>query len=161
MYSLCLDDLDNTFDVHALSLAVVGNMQTNESQVVSRDYSKLKDDFNQDVDNNQVVKDLRSENARNLDELSMLWAVAASAKDSRHKLSEELDGLHLSVKEVADLERVELVRDLLPLAIKNLFASEHFNHALGDLQQKAISYGRSQALDEVHDLGDSWDFKDV
>ncbi|GJT71568.1 hypothetical protein Tco_1030854 [Tanacetum coccineum] len=77
-------------------------MQTNESRVVSRDYSKQpsKARKNQDVDSSQVVKDLRSENARNLDKLSMLRAVAASAKDSRQKLSKELDELHLSVKEV-------------------------------------------------------------
>nr|GFB20999.1 hypothetical protein [Tanacetum cinerariifolium] len=43
--SLCLDDLANVYDVHALNLAMIGNMLTNESRVVSCDYSKLKSDF--------------------------------------------------------------------------------------------------------------------
>ncbi|GJT16687.1 alpha-dioxygenase 1-like protein [Tanacetum coccineum] len=194
--SLSLDDMANIFYVHALSLVVVGNMLTNESRAVSRDYSKLKDDFvslksknsllehemskledclskarkNHDVESNQVVKDLRSENAWNLEELSMMRAVKRLRKRCQDleaerdfllsKESEEIAVLSSKLK-VTDLKRVELVRDLLPLAIKKLFASEHFNHASGDLQQKAITYERSQALDEVQVLGDSWDFKDV
>ncbi|GKG12719.1 hypothetical protein Tco_0346956, partial [Tanacetum coccineum] len=93
-------------------------------------------------------------------------------EDSHKKLSEELDGLRPSVEEVerlalsskfqtANLERAALVRDFLPLAIKKLFSSEHFNCALGDLQQKALTFGRLQALNKVHGLGSSLDFKDV
>ncbi|GJU93409.1 hypothetical protein Tco_1318165 [Tanacetum coccineum] len=184
------------YDVHALNLAVFGNILTNESVVVSRGYSKLKDEFvslrsknrllehemskpgdnlskaqkNQDVEGSQIVKYLRSENSRILEELSILREVAIFAKDSRKKLSEELGRLLPSVGEVerlgkkckdleakkesltskesklceevaalsskllvADLERIKLVRDFLPLA----------------------------ALDEVHGLGGSCDFKDV
>nr|GEW88690.1 hypothetical protein [Tanacetum cinerariifolium] len=134
--------------------------------------SKLEDRLSkaqksQDVEGSQVMKSLALENARIFKELSTLQEAAAFVEASRKKLSMEVDELRPSVKEVAlklkiaDLKRVELVRDLLPLAVKKLFASEHFNHTLGDLEQKSITYGRSQALDEVHDMGDSWDFKDV
>ncbi|GJY51425.1 hypothetical protein Tco_0442272 [Tanacetum coccineum] len=78
------------------------------------------------------MKYLRSENAQNLDKLSMLRAVAASAKDSRHKLSKELDELHLSVKEV----------DCLGQRCPDLEAER-------DFLQKAISHGRSHDLDEL------------
>nr|GEX34750.1 hypothetical protein [Tanacetum cinerariifolium] len=67
---------------------------------------------NQDAEGIQIVKDLRSENAQVLEEVSILRNVAASAEDSQRELYEELN---------------------------------------------AIVYGRSQALDEVHGLGDSWD----
>ncbi|GJZ38164.1 putative reverse transcriptase domain-containing protein, partial [Tanacetum coccineum] len=84
--SLTFDDLVNVYGVHALQMAVIGNVLANKSRVVSRDYSKIKDDFvslkskngllkhemtklkdnlskarkNQDVEGSQVVKDLRS-----------------------------------------------------------------------------------------------------
>nr|GEW98287.1 hypothetical protein [Tanacetum cinerariifolium] len=82
--------------------------------------------------------------------------MVASAEDFKKKLSEELEGLKPRVKEkvvdlslklkAADLEKARLVKDLLTLAIKKLFEPEHFNHILGDLQQKAITFekvGRS------------------
>nr|GEZ52659.1 hypothetical protein [Tanacetum cinerariifolium] len=84
---LSFGELVDVFDVLALQTAVVGNMLTNESRILSQGFS--------------------------------------------------------------------------PLRGQKLFESEHFNQALEDLQQKAITYGRSQALDEVYDLGNSLDFKDV
>ncbi|GKC10470.1 hypothetical protein Tco_1007252 [Tanacetum coccineum] len=144
---LTFDKLVNVYDVYALQMAVVGNMLTNKSQIISRDHTQLKDDFN-------------------LKELSMLRSVSASAEDSRKKLYKELEGLKPHFKEAerlgqrcqdlesekdfllkeaekvvdlssklkaVELEKDELVKDLLPLAIKKLFESEHFNHALGDL----------------------------
>nr|GEZ87577.1 hypothetical protein [Tanacetum cinerariifolium] len=155
-----------------LKMAAVGNMLTNESQIISRDHTKLKDNFVA-LKSSQIVMELRFENARNLEESSMLKVVAAFAKESQKILSEELEGLKPRIKEaerlgqrcqdleserdsllkeaekvvdlssklkVADLEKANLVNDLLSLAVKKLFESEHFNHALGDLQQKAITF---------------------
>ncbi|GKC56443.1 hypothetical protein Tco_1084041, partial [Tanacetum coccineum] len=116
---LTFDELVDVYDVHAFQMVVVGNMLTNESKIMSQDYPKLKNDLvslnrkkslleremsklegqlakaqkNQDVKGSHVVKDLRSENALNLEELSMLGRVAASSKESRKKLVEEMDGL--------------------------------------------------------------------
>ncbi|GJT16195.1 hypothetical protein Tco_0874901, partial [Tanacetum coccineum] len=106
-HSLSLDDLANIYDVHALHLAVVGNMLTNKSRIVSRDYSKLKDDF----------ISLRSKNGFLEHEMSKL-----------EEVSDELDMLRPSVEEV-----------------------EHLSKRFQD----------SKALNEVHGLGSSWDFKDV
>ncbi|GKD78018.1 hypothetical protein Tco_1340639 [Tanacetum coccineum] len=111
-----------------------------EHEMLKLEDHLAKGQRNQDVEGSQVVKDLRFENDQILEEVSMLRNVAASA---------------------ASLENAKFVRDFLPSVVKKLFESEHFNQALGDLQQKAITYGRSQALQEVHGLGDSWDFKDV
>ncbi|GKC49819.1 hypothetical protein Tco_1072564 [Tanacetum coccineum] len=47
--------------------------------------------------------------------------------------------------EVASVEKTKFVKDFLHYVVKKLFESEHFNQALGDLQQKAITYGRLQA----------------
>nr|GEU31870.1 hypothetical protein [Tanacetum cinerariifolium] len=121
--SLSLDDLANVYDVYTLNLAMIGNILTNKSRIVSCDYSKFKGDF--EVKCSLVVKDLWFENLRILEDLLVLGVVAASAEDSRKKLSEELDRLRPSVEKV---ER------------------------LGDLQQKAIIFSRSQALDEAASL---------
>nr|GEV33124.1 hypothetical protein [Tanacetum cinerariifolium] len=43
---------------------------------------------------------------------------------------------------IVDLEKAKLVKDFLPLAVKKLFESKHFNHNFRDLQQKAITFGR-------------------
>ncbi|GJV89981.1 hypothetical protein Tco_1533919 [Tanacetum coccineum] len=183
---LTFDELVDVYDIHALQMAVVGNMLMNESRILSQGHSKLKNDL--DVEGSQVVKDLRLENALNLEEFSMLRRVATSSKESRKKLVEEVDGLQSRLKETENLvqrcqdleherdfllkkseevsvltsqleatklEKSKLVKEFLPLAVKKLFESEHFNQALGDLQQKAIMFGRSQALDEMHGLGDS------
>ncbi|GJT71346.1 zinc finger, RING-CH-type containing protein [Tanacetum coccineum] len=127
--SLSLDDLANVYDILALYVAIVGNMLTNESRVVSRDYSKLKDDFvslrsknrllehemskledslskarkNQDVEGSQVFKDLRSKNAQVSKEPSMLREVATSMEDSWKKLFEDLDRLRPSAEKVKRL----------------------------------------------------------
>ncbi|GJR36436.1 hypothetical protein Tco_1212120 [Tanacetum coccineum] len=136
---LTFDELVDVYDIHALQMAV-------------------------DEEGSQVLKDLRSKNALNLEELLMLQRVAASFKESRKKLVEEKSKevfVLASKLEAVKLKKSKLVKEFLPLAVKKLFESEHFNQALGDLQQKAIMFGRSQALDEVHGLGDSWDLKDV
>nr|GEW59704.1 hypothetical protein [Tanacetum cinerariifolium] len=97
----------------------------------------------------------RSENAQNLEEFSMLRAMAASSKDSWKKLTKELEGLETLCKggrslgaavlglEAVDLEKTKLVKGLLPLAIKKLFKSEHFDQASRDLQQKAITFEKA------------------
>ncbi|GJR96592.1 hypothetical protein Tco_0268766 [Tanacetum coccineum] len=127
-----------------------------------------------DVEGSQVVKSLKFENARNTEELSTLQEVAAYDEVSRKNLSKEVDELRPSLKEVerlsqrcrdleaerdnmlskesglhkeiaalssklklANIEKVELIKDFLSLAFKKL------------------------ALNEVHGLGDSWDFKDM
>lgn len=53
------------------------------------------------------------------------------------------------------------MNNLLPLAIKKLHGSEHFNYALADLQRKVILLGRAQALNDVLGLGDSWSLADI
>ncbi|GJX02784.1 hypothetical protein Tco_0188700 [Tanacetum coccineum] len=108
---LTFDELVNVYDVHALQMAVVGNM-----------------------------------------------SVAASAKDSRKKLSKEVEGLKPRVKEVELLEQrcrdLESEKDfLLKEAEKVIDLSSKLN--VVDLEKAKL------ALDEVHGLGDSWDFKDV
>ncbi|GJR72929.1 putative reverse transcriptase domain-containing protein [Tanacetum coccineum] len=88
---------------------LVGNMLTNESRILSQGHAKLKNDLlslktkksllehemskledrlakaqrNQDVEGSQVVRDLRSKNARILDEVYMLRSVAAFAEESK------------------------------------------------------------------------------
>nr|GEZ57095.1 hypothetical protein [Tanacetum cinerariifolium] len=102
---LIFDELVDVFDVHALQMAVVGNMLTNDSRFLSQGHAKLKNSLvslkskkslfehemsnlkdrlakvqrNQDVEGSQVVKDLRSKNAQILEEVLMLRSVAASA----------------------------------------------------------------------------------
>ncbi|GJY71991.1 hypothetical protein Tco_0475694 [Tanacetum coccineum] len=156
---LSFDKLVDVFDVHALQTTVVGNMLTNESCFLCQGHAKLKNDLvslkskkslleheiskledrlakaqrNQDVEGSQVVKDLRSENARILKEVSMLRGVAASAEESRKEISEELSGLRPHLEEADCLKQPSLSR---------IFFS-------------------TVALDEVHGLGDSWNFKVV
>nr|GEY58932.1 hypothetical protein [Tanacetum cinerariifolium] len=178
---LTFDELVNVYDVHALQMAVVGNMLTNESRIISYDHTKLKDGFVSLKSRNSLLEHEISKLEDNLskDRKNKMWRLKGlkphvketerleqrcrdleSKRDFLLKEAEKVVDLSLKLK-AADLEKIELVKDLLPLAVKRLFESEHFNHALGDLQQKPITFGRSQALDEVHGLGDSWDFKDV
>nr|GEZ27166.1 hypothetical protein [Tanacetum cinerariifolium] len=178
---LTFDELVNVYDVHALQMAVVGNMLTNESRIISCDHTKLKDGFVSLKSRNSLLEHEISKLEDNLskDRKNKMWRLKGlkphvketerleqrcrdleSKRDFLLKEAEKVVDLSLKLK-ATDLEKIELVKDLLPLAVKRLFESEHFNHALGDLQQKAITFGRSQALDEVHGLGDSWDFKDV
>nr|GEV43201.1 hypothetical protein [Tanacetum cinerariifolium] len=131
---LSFDELVNVYDVHALQMELV------------------KAQKNQDVEGSQVVKDLRSENAHYLEELSMLQRVVVSVEESRKQISEELDGLQPCLKEA---ERLAQFKKFLPVVIKKPFGSEHFIQDLRDLQQKAITFDRSQDLDEVHGFGDS------
>nr|GEY69464.1 hypothetical protein [Tanacetum cinerariifolium] len=113
---MSFDELVDVFDVHALQMVVVEYM------------------------------DMRSEDARVLEEMPMLRNVAASAEDSQRELSEEMNGLRseevavLSSKlKAATLKKTKFVKDFLPSVIKKLFQSEHVNQDLGDLQQKPLS----------------------
>ncbi|GKE00267.1 hypothetical protein Tco_1388250, partial [Tanacetum coccineum] len=116
-----------------------------------------------------VVKDLRSKNAWIFKELSMLQEEATSTVDSRKNLSEELDELRPSMKEVEHLgqrcQNLEAERDFLLSKESEEIVALTSKLQIADLErvelQKAITYGRSQALNNVHSLGDSWDFKDV
>ncbi|GJU53122.1 hypothetical protein Tco_1226836 [Tanacetum coccineum] len=102
------DELVDVFDVYALQTKEVGNMSTNKSRILSQGHAKLKNDLvslkskksllehemskledrlakaqrNQDIEGSQVVKDLRSKNARILEEVWMLRSVAASVEES-------------------------------------------------------------------------------
>nr|GEV63790.1 hypothetical protein [Tanacetum cinerariifolium] len=113
---LTFDELVNVYDVHAFQMAIVRNI------LPEQEISKLEDNLskawkNQDVKGSQYVIELR----------------------------QKVVDLSLKLK-AADLEKARLVKDLLTLAIKKLFEPEHFNHILGDLWQKAITFekvGRS------------------
>ncbi|GKA95381.1 hypothetical protein Tco_0817419 [Tanacetum coccineum] len=77
-----------------------------EEATVMRPVSKkkiLKAQKNKDVEGSQVVKDLRSENALNLEEMSMMQKVTTSSKECRKKLVEEVDGLQSCLKETEHL----------------------------------------------------------
>ncbi|GJR17245.1 hypothetical protein Tco_0965772 [Tanacetum coccineum] len=100
-----------------------------KKSLLEHEMSKLEDHLakaqrNQNVEGSQVVKDLRFENDQILEEVSM----------------------------ATSLEKANFVRDFLPSVVKKLFESEHFNQALGDLQQKAITYGRSKAGQSLEEL---------
>ncbi|GJX01848.1 hypothetical protein Tco_0185761 [Tanacetum coccineum] len=117
---LSFDELVDVFDVYALQMAVVGNMLTNESRILSQGHAKLKN-----------------------------YLVSLKSKKSllEHEMS-KLDDLLTRAQRNQDVEGSQVVKDLRS---KNAQI----------LKEKAITYGRSQALDDVHGLGDSWDFKDV
>ncbi|GJT85308.1 hypothetical protein Tco_1067025 [Tanacetum coccineum] len=191
---LSFDDLVNVYDVHIFHVVMAGNMLANKSRILSQEHAQLKNDVvslksknmslnhrvsklednlsrsqnNQDVEGSQVVKDLRSENARVVEELSLLRKVVASTEDSQKKLFEELDRLRPSEIEalssklkIDDLERVELIKDFLPLVVKRLLGSDHFNQAMSDLQQKTMVLRRVNALDELCNLGSYWKPSDI
>nr|GEU68056.1 hypothetical protein [Tanacetum cinerariifolium] len=144
--TLSFDDLANVYNVYALRLAIIGNTLTNESRIV---LSKARK--NQDVEGSQVVRDLIAEVKRLFKELHTFHNVSKSSEDSRKVLAEEVERLRLT----------EFVKDFLLLVVKKLMASDHFNQMMGDLQQKAMIFGRVQALDEVHGLGSSWNLSDI
>ncbi|GJW38714.1 hypothetical protein Tco_0064559 [Tanacetum coccineum] len=106
-------NMSNVYDVQALRLAMIGNVLTNESRILAREFSNLKDE---DMEGSQVVKDLRSESARLLEEFVMLRYVPRSSEDSQKSLAKEVDRLRPSVE---------------------------------------------KALNDVRDLGDSLDLKDI
>ncbi|GKD79877.1 hypothetical protein Tco_1342498, partial [Tanacetum coccineum] len=142
---LSFDELVDFFDVHTLQTTV----------------------RNQDVEGSQVMKDLRSEKARILEKVSMLRSVAAFAEESQKELLEELSGLRPCLEEADHLKQrsQDLEREIDFFLIKSeevsVLSSKFEAVSLEKAKFKAIIYGRSQALDEVHGLGDSWDFKDV
>ncbi|GJR06847.1 hypothetical protein Tco_0529831 [Tanacetum coccineum] len=118
---LSFDELVDVFDVHTL--------QTTVDRLA-------KAQRNQDMEGSQVMKDLRSENARILEEVSMLRSVVASAEEPQKELSKELSGLRpflYSKLEAVSLEKAKFVKDFIPFVVKKLFESEHFNQALRDL----------------------------
>ncbi|GJR20503.1 hypothetical protein Tco_0969030 [Tanacetum coccineum] len=86
---LSFDELVDVFDVHTL--------QTTVDRLA-------KAQRNQDVEGSQVMKDLRSKNARILEEVSMLRSVAASAEESQKELSKELSGLRPCLEEADHLK---------------------------------------------------------
>ncbi|GKB49000.1 hypothetical protein Tco_0899753 [Tanacetum coccineum] len=140
---LSFDELVDVFDIHALQTPVVGNILTNESRILSQGHAKLKNDLvslkskksllehemskledrlekaqrNHDVEGSQVVRDLRSKNARIHEEVSMLRSMAAFAEESRKRLSEELSGLQPRLKE-ADRLNQRYMQDYYPEAEK-------------------------------------------
>ncbi|GJX45141.1 hypothetical protein Tco_0261817 [Tanacetum coccineum] len=172
---LSFDELANVYEIHASHAAMVGNMLANESRILSKEHTHLKNDIislknkngglrhevskledslskaqnNQDVEGSQVVKNLRSENARVSEELLLLMEVAASAEDSRKILFEELDRESLLSKESNLREEVEALSSKLKIV------------DLERAELKATTFGWTQAPNEVHGLGSSWDFKDI
>ncbi|GJW57191.1 hypothetical protein Tco_0103922 [Tanacetum coccineum] len=141
-----------TFDVHSLYTVVVGNMLTNESRILFQGHAKLKNDLlslktkksllehemskledcltksqrNQDVEGSQVVRDLRSKNARILEEVYILRSVAASDLEQERDFLltkyEEASVLSFKLK-AASLEKTKFVKDFLPSVVKKLFES--------------------------------------
>nr|GEZ65829.1 reverse transcriptase domain-containing protein [Tanacetum cinerariifolium] len=80
---MSFDELVDVFDVHALQMVVK----------------------NQYVKGSQVVRDMRSEDARVLEEMPMLRNVAASAEDSQRELSEEMNGLRVCLEKADRLKQ--------------------------------------------------------
>ncbi|GKB52293.1 hypothetical protein Tco_0903046 [Tanacetum coccineum] len=115
--------------------------------ILSQGHSKLKNDL---VSLNSKKSFLEYEMLKlegqlakakkNQDELSRLRRVAASSKESRKKLMEEVDGLQSWLKETECLGK----------------RCQDLEHERDFLLKKS-----EEALDEVHRLGDSWDLKDV
>nr|GEU38961.1 hypothetical protein [Tanacetum cinerariifolium] len=175
-------------DVSSLELAVVGEGFSGQNADVAKGFKKRRsitealeeeatvvrqvagDNSSRTVPKKRKPKGPRRTSTRELERLKphikeaehlgQRYLDLESERDFLLKEVEKVVDLSLKLK-ATDLEKVELMKDLLPLAVKKLFESGHSNHALGDLQQKEINFGRSQALDEVHGLGDSWYFKDV
>ncbi|GJX36980.1 hypothetical protein Tco_0250283, partial [Tanacetum coccineum] len=111
---LTFDELVDIYDIHAFQMAVKSLLEHEMSKLEGQ---LAKAQKNQDVEGGQVVKDLRSENALNLEELLMLQRVTASLKESRKKLEEEVDGLQSRLKETERLgqrcQDLEHERDFL------------------------------------------------
>nr|GEY84618.1 hypothetical protein [Tanacetum cinerariifolium] len=161
---LSLNDLANVYDVHALHLTMAGNMLVNESKIMYRDFSKLKDDFillksknrnleheisrlednlskacnGQDVEGSQLVKDLRSESARLSEEFSMLQDVARLSEDSRKVLTEEVKKFAPFLKRLSFfVKSVGAWRKRRMLCCLRRLVCV----AMGDLQHKAMILG--------------------
>nr|GEX99233.1 hypothetical protein [Tanacetum cinerariifolium] len=79
---------------------MTGKMLTNESRIMARDFSKIEDENNRDVEGSQAVKDLRFESVRLPKELVVLRDVARSLEDSHKVLAKEVERLHPFVEEV-------------------------------------------------------------
>ncbi|GKD85229.1 hypothetical protein Tco_1356383, partial [Tanacetum coccineum] len=139
--NLSFDDLVKVYDVHAFRFAMAGYMHTNEFRIMSQDYSKLKDNFVSFRSKNGLLK---HEMSKHEDSLSKAWKnqddVAKSSKDYRKELADEVERLRPAITEevksltnklkVVDLERTALIKYFLPLAIKKLMTSDHFNQVM-------------------------------
>nr|GEV49924.1 hypothetical protein [Tanacetum cinerariifolium] len=71
-------------------------------------------------------------------EKEALSSVKASLRGEIKALTDRL--------KVVDLERIELVKDFLPLAVRKLMASDQFNWEMGRLQQKAMIFGKVKKI---------------
>ncbi|GJU80335.1 hypothetical protein Tco_1282700 [Tanacetum coccineum] len=152
---LSFDQLAKFDSVQALHLAMYGNMLTNEARFIADDLLKARK--NHDLEGSQLVKDLKSCGTRMSQELDLLREVSrcrgfeekkstflsteASLRDEVETLSTNLESAHL--------ERISLVKDSLPSAVKKLMASNHFSLAMADLEQKAMMFGMEYALNDV------------
>ncbi|GKD06646.1 hypothetical protein Tco_1181620 [Tanacetum coccineum] len=91
---------------------------------------------NQDVESSQKLFDEFDRVRPSVEEVESLGKKCKDLEAERESLlskessfREEVDALSSRLK-IADLKKVELVRDFLPLAVKKLFSSKHFNSAL-------------------------------
>ncbi|GJT79197.1 hypothetical protein Tco_1053539 [Tanacetum coccineum] len=129
---LTFDELVYVYDIHALQLAVVGNMLTNESRILSLGHSKLKNNL---VSLNSKKSLLEHEMSKlegqlakalkNQDVEASQVRVAASYKESRKKLMEVVDGLQSRLKETERLGKrcqdLEHERDFFLEKSKEIF----------------------------------------
>nr|GEV47394.1 hypothetical protein [Tanacetum cinerariifolium] len=90
----------NPKKIDPFMLDMTGKMLTNESRIMARDFSKIEDENNRDVEGSQAVKDLRFDSVRLPKELVVLRDVARSLEDSHKVLAKEVERLHLFVEEV-------------------------------------------------------------
>nr|GEV69593.1 hypothetical protein [Tanacetum cinerariifolium] len=100
---MTFDELVDVYDIHVFQMAVVGNMITNESRILSQCHSTLKNDLVSLNSKKSLLEHEISENAKNFEELSMLQRVAACFEESKKKLVEEVDGLLSCLKETKHL----------------------------------------------------------
>ncbi|GKD67912.1 hypothetical protein Tco_1322002, partial [Tanacetum coccineum] len=99
---LSFDELVDVFDIHALQMAVSKNGLL-EHEMLKLESQLAKAQKNQDIEGSQVVKDLRSENAQDLE----------LEKDFLLTKSEEVAVLS-SKHKAATLEKTKFVKDFLP-----------------------------------------------
>nr|GFA37580.1 hypothetical protein [Tanacetum cinerariifolium] len=132
--------------------------------VSKSDQAKISSFSNESLEDKAIVihvasKKKKSDVPRRMSVSGSFPSLSATISKGKHpwvlarfirNLARNSDSLSPKIESVK-LEKAKLVRDFLPLAFKKLFESEHFNQVLGDLQQKAITYSRSEALDEFHE----------
>ncbi|GJS41690.1 hypothetical protein Tco_0566733 [Tanacetum coccineum] len=143
---LSFDQLAKFDSVQALHIAMYGNMSTNEAWFITGEVSKLK---------NEVVT-LKSKH-------DVLRVRSVEGSFQRCRGFEEKKSTFLSTEDSLrdEIDRISLVKDSLPSAVKKLMASNHFSLAMADLEQKAMMFGMAHALNDVLGLGDSWKLEDI